>query len=253
MTVRRVMVPDVALDVEEIVLSGDPAKHVLTVLRLGVGAEIQLLDGRGTRARAIIREVMDSEARLRITHRERIPRPTVPPLSLIQALPKGRGKMDEIIRRATELGVGVIIPALSHRSVARPSSERSGKRVERWRKIASEASRQCRRDHLPEVHHLLSLSEALEHLSGTSPGVMLWEDEGEVGFASRLENADLGRGVTVVIGPEGGFTSEEAAFARSLGYQTASLGTLVLRTETAAIAACALAQHYLGGFQPIRR
>lgn len=250
MSARRIMVPDADLGASEIVLSGEPLRHVSKVLRLGVDAELLLLDGRGNRARAVIRGLSPTEARLLLTDREAVPRSSLPPLHLLQALPKGRGKMDEIVRRATELGAASIAPASSQRSVARPDDGRAESRLERWRKIAVEASRQCRRDFLPEILDLRPLPEALERFRGSAPGVMLWEEEGSSGFASHLEEVSTARGVVIVIGPEGGFTAGEAQEAREMGYATASLGPLVLRTETAAIAACTLAQHYLGGLAP---
>ncbi len=250
---RRLVIPGLDLDRDQIVLRGDEAQYVGRVLRLGPGDELLLLDGQGRRASAVVEGRKEAEVRLRVDRRERVAISHHPPLHLIQGLTKGGGKLDEILRRATELGVAAIHPALCARSVARPPRERAAQRLGRWRKIAAEASRQCGRDQLPEVRELAPLDEVLRRLRGEEARVVLWEDELETSLAERLERADLKRGLILVIGPEGGLTGDEVTAARDLGYLPASMGPLILRTETAAIAACTLAQQALGGLSAPKR
>jgi ribosomal protein L11 methyltransferase len=247
---RRLVVPGLDLDRELIALPPGPTRHVARVLRLGPGDELLLLDGRGGAAGALVESSSADAVVVRVVSRARVEAPVAQPLHLIQALPKGGGLLDEIVRRATELGVASIRPALAERSVARPTSERAGKRLERWRRIAAEAARQCCRSHVPEVHPLAPLDLALRAAPEASLRVALHEGELVAGLASLLLAGDLSRGVTLVIGPEGGLGPDEVALAREIGFAVASVGPRVLRTPTAAIAACAVAQLHLGALEP---
>lgn len=155
-----------------------------------------------------------------------------------------------IVRCATELGVASIRPVISERSVPKPSAPQLSSRAKRWQKISVEAARQCRRAHIPQVQDVLPLDEALSTISTSTVRIMLWEDESSTGLAEVLAAKPLDQGVTLVIGPEGGFSDDESRTASDLGFDIASLGSLVLRVETAALAACSVAQLYLGGFAP---
>lgn len=247
---QRVVLPGVDLDQELIALPPGAVRHVARVLRLGPGDELLVLDGRGGAARTTLESCSAAGAVARVEERTRAERPSAPPLHLIQALPKGGGKLDEIVRRATELGVASIRPALAERSVARPPAERAERRLDRWRKIAAEAARQCCQSHVPEVLALAPLDEALRAAPGGTLRLALHEDEPEASLAGQLLAGDPSRGVTLVIGPEGGLGPDEVALARELGYAIASIGPRVLRTETAAIAACAVVQLHLGALEP---
>jgi 16S rRNA (uracil1498-N3)-methyltransferase len=247
---RRIVVPDIALDADRARLGAAAARHVGRVLRLGPGDELLVGDGRGGLAHAVIEAIGSDDVVVRIGHRDDVTAAIEPPLHLVQGLTKGGGKMDEVVRRATELGVAGIHPALCERSVARPGRERARSRLDRWRTIAAEASRQCGRDRLPDVADLAPLDVVLARLAGVAPGIVLWEHERTASLATRLGGLDLEGGLVLVIGPEGGLAAGEVEAARSLGFVTASMGPLVLRTETAAIAACALARFFLGGLEP---
>ncbi len=247
---RRIVVPGLDLNQDLIDLPEQVVRHVARVLRLERGQPLLLLDGQGKQAKAVITAITPAAVQVRITSQESCPLPSTPALHLIQALPKGSGKIDEIIRRATELGVASIRPALSHRSVARPSTERARARLERWLRIVAEASRQCCRPHVPRVEGLVSLDDALGATPRGSARIMLWEEEHAVSLSKRLQECAVSKGVTLVIGPEGGFTAHESLLAQEVGYVMASLGRLVLRVETAAITACAVAQHALGALEP---
>lgn len=246
---RRLVIPGIDLREEVIDLPPPTVRHVAGVLRLGRGDELLLLDGRGVEALATIDAVSPGRVAVRITSRSTISMSTSPPLHLVQSLPKG-SKLDEIIRRATELGVATIRPVLSERTVPRPSSAQLSSRVKRWQKISTEAARQCRRAHLPQLLEVLPLDEALSKISTAMVRIMLWEGESSTGLAEILAAKPLEPGVALVIGPEGGFSDDESRLALDLGFDIASLGSLVLRVETAALAACSVAQLYLGGFAP---
>ena len=251
MTLRHIIVPGADLSAGAQELPAPAARHVARVLRMEAGDELLLLDGRGGRAKGVIAACSPSAVTLRLEPLPPADGPVTPELHLIQALPKSGTKLDEIVRRATELGATSITPVVTQRSVPRPSKQRAAKRLARWQRIATEASRQCRRTHLPQVSELMKLDEALRAAAETATlRIILDLEETTASLAARLAEGDVNQGVTVAVGPEGGFDDEEVELATELGFTTASLGPLVLRVETAAIAAVTLSQHYLGGLEP---
>jgi 16S rRNA (uracil1498-N3)-methyltransferase len=245
---KRLVLPGLDLDQDQVELTQNNARYVARILRLQAGDRLLLCNGQGAEGEATLTSVSPKGVLLHVDSRRQAQPPDHPPLRLVQAVPRAKNKMSDIIRQATELSVAVVQPVLSERSVARPPAPRQDKQAERWRRIATEASRQCRRPRLPDVAPLCPLGQALgdkeDHL-----GIMLWEGESSQHLADILGRQPLDQGVSLVIGPEGGFTEDEAALAREQGFHLASLGPSILRLETAAIAACAITQLYLGALR----
>jgi 16S rRNA (uracil1498-N3)-methyltransferase len=158
-----------------------------------------------------------------------------PALVLVQGYPKG-DKLGDIVRDATELGATLIIPAICARSVARPDTSKGATKVERLATIAAEATRQCGRARAPELATPMTLAESLdlarEH---AAHGFVLWE-RATTPLGPDLANVNASAGVAFVIGPEGGLTEAEVHAAERVGFAARSLGTTILRTETAATA-----------------
>ncbi len=242
---HRFLVPPEALETSSVAIGGAQARHATTVLRLKPGDAVVLLDGRGQAVRAVITACDRGRVAARIA--ERLPPSGESPLALTmaQAFLKSH-KMDTVIRHLTELGVHRWLPFASRRSVARPQPPRLERRVRRWRDIAGEALKQCRRSRLPRILAMQSLEAVLDEADPDGLNIIFWEEE-----TRRLEEI-IGdavgpvRRALVVIGPEGGFTSREVRTAEQRGFTAASLGPRILRAETAALTACALLQHRLG-------
>jgi len=158
-------------------------------------------------------------------------------VALYQAVPKGR-HMDLVVEKATELGVGCVVPLVTEQGVVR-LEEGNGK-VRRWRRVAEAAARQSLRLRVPEVGEITSFSEAVCEGEGT--GVLLHNQRD----LPPLEEVVLGSGIRLFVGPEGGWSSEELEMAEQAGFHFASLGPYRLRSETAGIVAvaraCALGQ-----------
>ena len=159
---------------------------------------------------------------------------------LIQGLLKGE-KMDFIIQKTTELGVSAIIPVVTDRSQLRETRKHA-----RWKKIAEEASRQSGRTKVPEIFEICSFKALFDIpvlISGK--GIIFWEQGGEklTAVTSRLSDTDK---VFLIVGPEGGFSEEEVLLASDKGFLTATLGSRILRAETASIAAVSITQFALG-------
>jgi len=212
--------------------------HLQRVLRLGPGDELILWDGKGRRWRAVLRQVEPGRgAEAEVLEPLEACEPPVE-VWLIQALPKGP-KMDLIVQKAVELGVRGIIPSLCQRCIRRDAA------VDRWRRVALEAAKQCGRTVLPEVSEVLSLEKALQHEAELR--LILWED----GTARRplkqvLREGGPWRSVLIAVGPEGGFTPQEVETATGQGFLPVGMGRRILRLETAAIAALSVIQYELG-------
>ena len=163
-------------------------------------------------------------------------------ITLFMALPKG-DKMEFIVQKAVELGVSRIVPYLSKNCVSRP--DKTEKKVERWRKIAAEAAKQCGRGRLPEVAAVVPVAQAIAQAAESETALFFYENERRTGLHDALAGG-VRDTVSLMVGPEGGFDPAEAKAAVDAGLQSVSLGTRILRCETAPIAALA-AVLYAGG------
>lgn len=223
-------------------LHGEDAHHAGRVLRLRPGEAVTLCDGAGTDHDCVV-ETVEKEAvvcRVQRSH----PAETEPKqhLTLCMALPKG-DKMDFIVQKAVELGVHEIVPYLSKNCVSRP--DKTEKKVERWQRIAVEAAKQCGRGFLPKVCAVVTTAQAVERAAQCETALFFYENERETGLRDALESG-VGRTVSLMIGPEGGFAPEEVEMAAQAGLRSVSLGTRILRCETAPVAAL-VAVLYAGG------
>jgi 16S rRNA (uracil1498-N3)-methyltransferase len=223
---RRFHVSD--LDSETVRLSSEEAHHLVEVLRLREGAEVSLFDGKGGAARARVHRIAGGEVELRILGPERS-RESPLSLTLAVAPPKG-DRMSFLIEKLTELGVTRVIPLETERG-------RSGKSLERWRRIAAESCKQSGRSRSLEVAAPRSLEEVLHEqgrLMAAHPG------------APSLSPPSATAAIVALIGPEGGWSEKELALAASRGATLFGLGPRTLRTETAAIAVATLLQYLAG-------
>jgi 16S rRNA (uracil1498-N3)-methyltransferase len=234
--VHRLYAPKAAVGVLE--LTPEQARH-LSVLRLAPGALLEIFDGQGARFRAEL-----SSDGLRVL--EELPRASARKADVVlaQALAKGE-KMDWIVQKATELGVSRIVPLAAERAVVKLEGGRSASRAERWRKIAQEAARQCGRADVPHVSEPLNWDELFSLLRGEPErrAILLHTVSDDLRLSAAVRGAEH---LLLAVGPEGGFSTIEHERAMREGFLTASLGPLVLRTETAGLAAIAVALHVHG-------
>jgi 16S rRNA (uracil1498-N3)-methyltransferase len=162
-------------------------------------------------------------------------------LTLVQALTKADA-MDLIVQKATELGVRAIVPVYAEFSVVRIEGQRLDRRVEHWRRIAQSACEQCGRHAPPKIVAPVALDEGIRDLPRDVAKLALHPSaEGRLAAAPRPAN-----GIVLAIGPEGGFFHSDWRQLDSAGFTRATLGPRVLRAETAAITACAIAQAQWG-------
>lgn len=215
-------------------------RHLIKVLRLSPGSTIQLFDGTGVEIEARIEVVGKASVEVVLGARRQAPAPAAD-ITLLQALPRGE-RMDFVVQKTTELGVSHIVPVLSEHGMVKPPAGRS----RRWQTIAQEAARQSGRADMPTIDAPLPLSVALAQWGRQEEArFVLFEGTRERSLRQALVHGP--RRVVVLVGPEGGFTQAEVSSAVGAGFLAVSLGPRILRSETAAIVAVALAQAAAGG------
>ena len=218
---------------EEAVLRGDEARHAARVLRLRVGERLLVADGRGRVAEATAVAVGHDEVRAQVTALRTL-EPRRPALTVVVGLVKG-AKLDLVVQKLTELGVERVAPALCRRSVVAWDAARRAAARQRLAAVALAAAKQSRRALVPEVTPVADLADQVA--AAPPPRLVCWE-EGSRPLSAALP-AEPPAALTLVVGPEGGLEAAEVAACQAAGAEPVTLGPLVLRAETAAIAATA--------------
>jgi 16S rRNA (uracil1498-N3)-methyltransferase len=230
------------------VLTGPEARHIATVLRLSTGITIILFDGTGSYYEAVLTKISPSRVETKIvsiTPYIETAEDFHPALHLGIGLLKGK-KMDLIIQKITELGVASLSPFRSRYCVAQ---DRTGSRISRWEKIALEACKQCNRPKPLDINSTENFKELLSDSKEEIHDLKLifWENkEGQKPLREIFAPLKKIRSVMILIGPEGGFSADEVGQAIDAGYEPVTMGSRVLRSETAVITAVSILQHELG-------
>ena len=220
---------------QEMQITGRDAHHIIDVLRMAPGDRLQAVADDGISfvgeitavgtntvtvlAREVLRETHEPDVRI----------------SLMQGLAKGE-KMEFIIQKAVEIGVAEIFPVAMAHSVVVLESSKAEKKVERWQKIAEAAAKQSKRDVIPDVHEVVKLPQVLQEEKWDLL-LVAYESENQVSLKEALQAHKEAKTVGVVIGPEGGLSTEEVEAAQQQGGIAVSLGRRILRTETAGLVA----------------
>jgi 16S rRNA (uracil1498-N3)-methyltransferase len=231
--------PDRIRGNEVSVASPDDVAHLTRTLRAARGDRVEVSDGVEWEYDTEFLRVEDGAVFLRILDKRRFAREPGVRVALFQGLPKA-AKMESVIQKSVELGAAAIFPVVCVRSVVTGDAV-SGRKLERWRRISAEAAKQCRRGVTPEVGPVLSFSDAVLAMRGYELMLFPYENETGRGLKSCLRGVSrTPASVALIIGPEGGFSPEEAGALASAGAESVSLGGTVLRTETAGPAAIAM-------------
>ena len=233
-----------------VTIEGAETHHIKNVLRLKPGDQLKLFDGTGNEYLAVISSIDVDKVEVEIQHKLQSDLSAAARVMVAQAFLKEK-KMDDLVRRLSELGIAGWIPFFSQRSIARPDKKRLTGRVQRWKRIATEALKQCRRKNMLEISDVLTFDEVLELSKPCDLKIVFWENE------ATLLKRDIGtqtgislKSIMVMLGPEGGFTEQEIEMARQNGFVTAGLGPRILRAETATLAASTLIQYLFGDMGP---
>ncbi len=243
----RIFLPPEILASEQIVITGDHARHLSLVLRVKPDEPLTIFDGNGFKYSCKVVHVHKKEVIAKKIKKEPYSVESDVSITLAQGIAKGE-KMDFIIQKSTELGVNKIIPLITKRSQVRHTEK-----IERWRKIALSASQQSGRDKVPQIDKPISFKEflypALEKVyegGFSTKGIIFSESKEERNLKQVLTGFQDIKQITLLVGPEGGFSKEEVTVAVEKGFIEVSLGPRILRTETAPITAISIIQYELG-------
>ena len=240
----RVHVPGPLASGATIALPPQAGAHVARVLRLVVGDELTLFDGRGGEWQARITGVRGKAVEATVGAHLAVERESPLQVTLLQALARGE-KMDWVLQKATELGVARIVPVATERSVVQLDGERADRRIAHWQGVVAAACEQCGRNRQPEILPPARLEAACA--ASTATLKLLLAPGATASLAAVAASATrAANGLALLIGPEGGLADAEQAVAMRAGFQPVSFGPRVLRTETASIAALGLLQGLAG-------
>lgn len=243
-----VSVENINEEERSIAILGEDAFHIARSLRMAVGDSLTVCDGEGRDYECTLVKIRDDRVDCEIIRSA--PCPAEPPYraTVYQALVKGE-RLDVAIQKSVEFGASAIVPFESSRCIVRMKGEKEGSKSQRRRRIAAEAAKQCGRGIIPEVAEPLSFGNMINEAARADLAIFCYEKEGERMLGETLEalRSNPPRTVAIVVGPEGGFSPEEAENAEKAGLSLLGLGRRILRTESAAafVLACLSSEYEL--------
>lgn len=241
---RRFYIPPGQMGKDESIIKGSDVHHMRDVLRLQPNEWVLVFDGTGREYRAQILSV--DRKKIRVAMRSPVETDVEPAfeLAFAQGYLKDK-KMDGLVRQLTELGVDRWVPFLSRRSIPVPDQERLQGRYRRWQKISLEALKQCGRSRTMALDPLVSFGDALRQARSYDLKIICWEESKTTSLMDQVRRSEPAS-VFLMVGPEGGFRSDEVTMAEKEGFRRIGLGPRVLKAETAALAAAVMVQYVFG-------
>jgi 16S rRNA (uracil1498-N3)-methyltransferase len=236
----RFYVPDLDPHAPVAALPADEARHLTRVMRLAQGDEIAVFDGRGHEFRARVVATGRDKVHVELLEPMMPAREARVPLTLVQSVLKGDG-MDGVVRDATMMGIAAIEPIVSAHTIAPLRALENGRAVERWSRIAVSSAKQCRRATVPTIRKGHSFTDWLAP-DGSGLRLILVEPSGSTGTEQSLQflESHAPAALSLLVGPEGGWTSDERQQAQAAGCIPVTLGALTLRADATALAAIAI-------------
>lgn len=233
------MIPDI------LTLTGENAQHA-KVLRLKAGEEVLVCDGQGMECLCTVSQVDSGAFTLTVSQRRASRTEARVMASVYMAYAKG-DKLEHVIQKATELGAFEIVAFPSARCVSRPDDKSLKKKVERWQKIAASAAEQSGRGRIPQVVTVESYPAALKRAAQADKAILFYENEHALTLKMALEGEHF-QTISLLSGPEGGLEEKEVAMAQQAGMQVCTLGSRILRCETAPLCALSAVMYATGEF-----
>ncbi|MDD7762663.1 MAG: 16S rRNA (uracil(1498)-N(3))-methyltransferase [Selenomonas sp.] len=230
---------------DTIKITGSDAHHLMHVMRAKAGQLVTVVDDNGQVAAMEMVAFSDSAVTLQL--KEHLAADTESPLKIMlaQCLLKA-DKMDMVVQKAVELGAVGVIPISSQNCVARYDAKKGAARKDRWQKIADEAAKQCGRTALLKVRPIVTLGQFIADMQSTDSSlVFFYENENEQSAKEYLRSLKA-KQIVLLVGPEGGFSLDEAKLIEEAGGKSVTLGPRILRAETAALTAIAVTQYENG-------
>ena len=228
-----------------LVLTGENAAHA-KVLRLQNGEEVLVCDGTGNECLCSISDVSSGQISLVVKSRQSSSSEAKIRASIYMAFSKG-DKLEHVIQKATELGAAEIVAFPSRRCVSRPDEKSLAKKLERWQKIAASAAEQSGRGMIPQVLTVDSYKAALERAATADKAILFYENEKATTLRMALEESGFSS-ISLLTGPEGGLEEMEVEQAKTAGLHICTLGSRILRCETAPLCALSAVMYASGEF-----
>lgn len=216
----------------EIVIRGEDALHISRVLRMKIGERLVVCDDNGREYETEVISLGENVVCGVLSEKQSENEPPYK-AAVFQSLAKGE-RFDTVIQKSTEMGADEIYPVISSRCTVKLDKSDCGKKVARWQRIAYEASKQCGRAKIPTVHEPIVFRDAVETAKKADIPLFCYEGEGTIPLSRCLSDIEP-RSVSIMVGPEGGYSDEEAALAAECGMLMTGLGKRILRTESAAM------------------
>lgn len=230
---------------ENIIVSGEDAKHIKTVLRMREGESLTVCDGCGMDYECSINSFVDKEILLDIVSKSNSVSEPETKITLFQGLPKA-DKMELIIQKCVELGIDEIVPVYTERCIVKlDKKDKEAKKIERWQKISESAAKQSGRGKIPTIKPVINFKEAVEISKNFDGAIIPYENEKDRGIREFVKDFH-GKTVAMFIGPEGGFSTDEINLSVEKDVLPVTLGKRILRTETAGLSALSILLYELG-------
>lgn len=242
---HRFFVDKSQVNEDNIIILGNDVKHIKDVLRLKQHESIEI-SSNGFVYSCKIDKIEKDKIITNILDKKMGTSESKIEIVLYQGLAKGT-KMELIFQKGTEIGIKEFYPVVTHRSVVKIKEiDKEQKKISRWNSIVEEAAKQSKRDYIPIVKNIITFDEMIEFLMGEKNIIVPYEDEKSYTIKEGLSNISEGR-VNIIIGPEGGFEQEEIERLKDIGGKIVTLGSRILRTETAGLVTSTIILYELGG------
>lgn len=236
---KRFFIPRDVLEGLVINVPKETGYRISRVLRMSPGDQVIFFDGFGTEKLVQLKEVGRNSVVGDVINETKVWNEPSTRIVLCQSVTKGK-KLDWVFQKATEIGVSEFIPITSKRSIPNGKLDSDMSKRVRWTKIVTEATEQCGRSSVPIVHDITDFEEVCRIVSTNGNGLIAWEKADGHNFKTVEPMINVKSNVYLLVGPEGGFDSEEVEFAKNLGLIPFSLGKRILRSETAGLVAASV-------------
>jgi len=241
----RFFVSEEEMQGDFLVLTGENAEHA-KVLRLKNGENVLVCDGCGNECVCAVSDVSPGQISLVVQKRQDSASEPKVKASVYMSFPKA-DKLEHVIQKATELGAFEIVAFPSARCVSRPDEKSLRKKQERWQKIAASAAEQSGRGLIPQIIVLSSYQEALKRAGESDLSILFYENERATTLKMAIEGNHF-NSISLLTGPEGGLETREVEMAKNAGFQICTLGSRILRCETAPLCALSAVMYAVGEF-----
>ena len=229
---------------EYVTITGGDVNHIKNVLRMKPGEKIRVSSRGGQDFYCRIAEMGDDFVQADILDEEASKTELPSHIYLFQGIPKG-DRMETVIEKAVELGVYEIIPVAMKYCVVKLDEKKAANKIRRWQAIAESAAKQSKRSMIPRIHPVMDYADALEYAKSCDVNLVPYENQrGMAATREVLDAIEPGQSISIIIGPEGGFAPEEIEAVKG-EMKLISLGSRILRTETAGFTTLAILMYHI--------